>query len=163
MFSTCSCADESGSRDSDFVEIGDVAELSPRLILDLGGNEEVVRRSTLSSESINLRLCEMVVEGTSVTGFRVFVNNKNAHIGSSIDDPSYLTSFSFFPMPTQDGKVGTFVVGLESTLHTILACDEVTRCKQLTLTIVPIGTDDSRIGFGSSEVLGKRNIDTTGN
>ena len=143
------CADQSMA--GNLVPLGEAAEPQPTLTLALGeaaGNESVGGPGTL-----DVRLADVTVEGSSVTGFRVFVNAPDAGAATPIDDPTYVTSFSFFPAPEEGSAAGSFVVDIGPALTKLAAQGEDRLEAPLTVTLVPIGAEDARIGLGSSELM----------
>ena len=121
-------------------------------LADTGGDFETVG-AALRRTAIGIRLEDVRVEGTSVTGFRVFVNAPDARFETPIDDPAYVTSFSFFPAPAPGSPAGTFVVDLGPALNRLAAREGMGVDDPVTITLVPVGTEDAQIGLGSLEIV----------
>ncbi|MEP0210542.1 MAG: hypothetical protein ABJ370_00735 [Paracoccaceae bacterium] len=116
------------------------APLLPTLTLDLSSPRKG------NAAGFDVRLNDVIVEGDGITGFRVFINDPDAEAATSIEDPSYVTSFSFFPDPEPGVPAGTFVVDMDNAISRLLQNgDELDA--ELTLTLVPIGASSSRIGL----------------
>lgn len=141
------CAEGDVTSAKEPLPIGEAAKPRPTLMIDLGETE----KDSLRRASFSVRLAGVMVDGETVTGFHVFVNAPDANADTPVEDPSYVTSFSFFPAPAKGEVAGTFVVNLEPSLAR-LALRKGMR-DTLTLTLVPIGTEDAAIGLSSSEIF----------
>lgn len=146
------CADEHMQLSFDSVSIGQSVEPRSTVTLELGSNES----SVFSQTDLDVSLTGVMVEGLSVTGFRVFIDAPNADASTPLDDPAYVTSFSFFPTPTEGVPVGTYVIDLEQALARLHERENMSDSDTLTITLVPIGTDDARIGIASSQIVSER-------
>ena len=104
--------------------------------------------------SLLVRLLNLSVIGTNVTGFRVFINKPDASMETSIDDQHYLTSYSFFPVSSSTNGKGTFVIDLPISLLGGMPKNPSTEVSsQINITLVPIGERGSKIGLEDSSLV----------
>ena len=155
MPSLTACAEDGTVAADDPIPLGEAAEPRPTLTLNLADTETGIEtvRTALRRTALDIRLVDVTVEGASVTGFRVFFNATDARAETPVDDPAYVASFSFFPAPSVGSPAGTFVIDLEPALTRLAVREDVRLDDLVTLTLVPIGTEDARIGLGSSEIV----------
>jgi hypothetical protein len=139
-----------------------MAEPAATVVLNLGcglpgtATAESLPSTADASAAYSVRLNDMRIADGSATGFRVFLNLPDATQQTPLTDDHYVTSAAFFPIPsgTTDGPpLGSFVISLERTLEKLRLDGETIDPAKLTLTVVPIGEPQAKIGFESSELV----------
>ncbi|MCB1387278.1 MAG: hypothetical protein KDJ80_15175 [Nitratireductor sp.] len=138
---------------SDPVMLGEAAKPQPTLTLDLAASKSGTVGNALRAGGTDVRLVDVTVEGASVTGFRIFVNKPDASEATPIEEASYAGSVAFFPLPVAGQPSGTFVIDIDPALERMVSKEMVSIDDPLTVTLVPIGAEDARIGLGSSELV----------
>jgi hypothetical protein len=108
---------------------------------------------------IAVRLTNVRVVGSKVYGFRVFLNLPNATLQTPISHDRYVTSRAFSHSPRRSQKiqsVGSFVISIKPALaKAVNAIKGGVQEIPLTITLLPLGDPQARIGFESSELLMK--------
>ena len=116
---------------------GETFELVPT-----GALPTVLDRFEKGSEEappLRLRLSLEATPGSAAElGVRVFLGHPSAERSTSIEDPSYVGSFTFYGSAGEGGAAGTFLLDPEPALRHLFSLQEGTSEDRLPLTLAPV-------------------------